>query len=804
LDRRWGLTVAVPHVSLGGSSDGIFTASGSNGHHPATNASMKRSYQPSISTSFHNQQDIRKSHNATLEFAIADFFHSENIPDRVVESARFRRLIKVARLCGDDFVCPHRKKIAGELLDLNFETRYKSNKESLLKEAAMFGLAFLGDGATIKRMALMNILAMCADTPPITVSIQDCTSHMQDGGKKDASYIARLFEEEVYKFDPTGTFTDVFFFDGASNVQKAGQILMAKFPRTFCFHGGEHVVSLFFSSIAKIGPIKVLILKTCRFYNVFGSGANHAIHAQFMAQSAMANKGKTVGLLRGAGTRFASWFYAMLRLLRLKEPLMYTIHQQKFRDLTLNPSARAAVKDIGDEKMWKSMYTLLRAIFPALRALRYCDASKPSMDKIFFLSHRTTQAIEQSKEFLDDESLFGSLKIDANLSREGNMVWGDDDNSDDDDDNVVYAEEPDEDSNEDDEDDDEDADDTASYQLTLSGKIEWHWNHRKEKLEHEYAVTAWALCVMEDVRQDVSLRLNHAGGKYRGAIETVVTRLHQLPCANPHPDVHQMTEGEIIDIFWNEFKAFQHKTEPFHQPARWTSSDVLNGRSHIWHEKYSLPYTKVLGYVACRVTSKLCGIGPAERCWSAVKQIKKDKRAHLSGESTEKRSVIYMSAKQQEAKSLRDRMEKIDASGPSAMFGDDDINFDLGLEKFGVDTNALRAPVTERLFHAWVQDWEQEIRYKNDSVAEAQLLAKYKGLVFTDPDHHNELSVFEGNMEFRRGSRNGWYVIAVSPDEDVEDEPFKLEIACELIGKAQQARGIRVIHATQEEEEDSM
>ena len=34
------------------------------------------------------------------------------------------------------------------------------------------------------------------------------------------------------------TFTDLFFFDGASNVQKAGQVLMAMFPRTFCFHGG--------------------------------------------------------------------------------------------------------------------------------------------------------------------------------------------------------------------------------------------------------------------------------------------------------------------------------------------------------------------------------------------------------------------------------------------------------------------------------------------------------------------------------------------------------------------------------------
>ena len=118
-------------------------------------------------------------------------------------------------------------------MDLNFETRYNANKMALLKEANTFGLAFLGDGATVKRMPLMNILAMCGDTPPITVSIQDCTEHMQDGGKKDATYIARLFEEEVNKFDPKRSCTDVFFFDGASNVQKAGQILMAKFPHTF-------------------------------------------------------------------------------------------------------------------------------------------------------------------------------------------------------------------------------------------------------------------------------------------------------------------------------------------------------------------------------------------------------------------------------------------------------------------------------------------------------------------------------------------------------------------------------------------
>ena len=49
---------------------------------------------------------------------------------------------------------------------------------------------------------------------------------------------------------------------------------------------------------------------------------------------------------------------------------------------------------------------------------------------------------------------------------------------------------------------------------------------------------------------------------------------------------------------------------------------LVDEKSHVWHEKYSLPYTTVLGYVACHVTSKFCGIGPAERsCCVAVKTV---------------------------------------------------------------------------------------------------------------------------------------------------------------------------------------
>ena len=222
----------------------------------AAGATAKYQGQRSVSTM---QLDIRRCNDAKVEMAIADFFHCENIPDAVVESPRFKRLISVCRLVGDKFVPPNSHKIGGQLLDLNFSNTYERNKVEVLKESRVFGLAFMGDGATIHRMPLMNILAMSGTSPPITVGIIDCTTHMAEGGKKDAAYISEIFHEKVLEYDPTNTVTDLFYFDGASNVQKAGQVLMAQFPRSFCYLGGEHVVSLFFSDIAKIQPVKVCV-----------------------------------------------------------------------------------------------------------------------------------------------------------------------------------------------------------------------------------------------------------------------------------------------------------------------------------------------------------------------------------------------------------------------------------------------------------------------------------------------------------------------------------------------------------------
>jgi hypothetical protein len=79
----------------------------------------------------------------------------------------------------------------------------------------------------------------------------------------------------------------------------------------------------------------------------------------------------------------ALWFYAIVHLLCLQQPLAATIHQQKFVDLNLNDSVRADVHDIKEGKFWKCIYLLLPAVFVALRLLRYWDESKMAMDKIY-------------------------------------------------------------------------------------------------------------------------------------------------------------------------------------------------------------------------------------------------------------------------------------------------------------------------------------------------------------------------------------------------------------------------------------
>ena len=196
---------------------------------------------------------------------------------------------------------------------------------------------------------------------------------------------------------------------------------------------------------------------------------------------------------------------------------------------------------------------------------------------------------------------------------------------------------------------------------------------------------------MESAAQEARARLREGGmgvvclsrgprrckGKPEGRLPKSGTargqKLHCAPLANL--EVIDMDTSEIVDTFWDEYSNFDKRRGDFADVVKYATEDVRAGRSHKWHEKYSLPYTKVLGHVACRVCSKLAGIGAAERSWGwgDVKHIKSGKRSHISVASIEKRAILYTSARVTESRIRNSHMEKVTATGPNALFGDDDM-----------------------------------------------------------------------------------------------------------------------------------
>lgn len=125
------------------------------------------------------------------------------------------------------------------------------------------------------------------------------------------------------------------------------------------------------------------------------------------------------------------------------------------------------------------------------------------------------------------------------------------------------------------------------------------------------------------------------------------------------------------------------------------------------------------------------------------------------------------------------------------------ISFDLQLENFGVNTSEISQPVRRRLFHAWIEDWEKDLLKKNDCVAEARLLEKYKDLVFFDPDNEILYTVSNENLDFHRGGKGGWFVIGIPADDKYDDEPFKIaDWMVKLIAEHEQEPHIRIIQPT--------
>ena len=206
----------------------------------------------------YNNGQMHESSTNKIDVAIAKLIHARTLPFDLADDPLFHKMITLIRNSSSKYVPPNRNIISGELLESIYKTQRDETRGLLLESAKTFGLAIFGDGATITKVPLMNILAAGVHEPHGLLDIIDCTDHMAEGGVKDAAYISELILPLMRELDPMKVLFDMNTFDGAKNVQVAGELIEKHFPMTTTVHCGEHVVSLLFSDVFNYFPFQVL------------------------------------------------------------------------------------------------------------------------------------------------------------------------------------------------------------------------------------------------------------------------------------------------------------------------------------------------------------------------------------------------------------------------------------------------------------------------------------------------------------------------------------------------------------------
>ena len=144
------------------------------------------------------------------------------------------------------------------------------------REAEIFGLLFLGDGATISRYPLLNIMDSGGKKLVNVLEIVDCQGHLNDGNKKDGTLICNRFLNHMKEIDPAKKLSDIVMFDGSPNVQLAGRFLKMHYPKLTFMRGVEQKLSLFFNDGSKTPILNQMISTHKKIYNIFDSGVSQA------------------------------------------------------------------------------------------------------------------------------------------------------------------------------------------------------------------------------------------------------------------------------------------------------------------------------------------------------------------------------------------------------------------------------------------------------------------------------------------------------------------------------------------------
>ena len=650
-----------------------------------------------------------------LDHAIANFIHAHGLAFSLSEDDLFRQVIRKARLAPTSYTTPSRKMVSGTLLHSNHARVCRENDAKLIKEGRVYGIGACGDAATINKTPFVNLLASTPSHPSIPLEVVDCSEQMEDGGKKDAGYLAEQFLRHMKRLDPERNMFDLVQFDGGTNFQKAGSILEEHFPLVTTNHGAEHCMDLFFKDVNEHWVMQLLIKAHQKLYNEFG-GAKHSIHATFKRNSRDHNNGTYVGMFRAAGTRMAGHNYAHLRLLGLRPVFESIMAGPECHRLKVPPMITDLLKN---RSYWALLQALVQTLWASLYVLRLADTNEPCMDKLLFYVHQNDHLLEMDTKSLNKFDFpvdFTAKSVDSEEWDEMiellRKVVGEDSN-----------------------DSDSSVDSIGSTLDSRQGPLGDHvlkcWEARRGSFIHPYSVVGWLLSPCDHVMHNclsVMVGDDHRAADYTEMAEDLVCKLMlNVPKEAPN---YEQAKANLLHQWDSELQQFRDQTGAFGRERIWQSEDITQNRTWMWHKKYSMQ-TRVLGPVALRVTSKLLGPGSAERNWAVVDRVLTDKRCKLSPEKTSKQTLLishYAKLKSDVAKATRSQDEKFTKSITDTDFIRVGYSCRGGDGTAGPGAPNAKPPERVRVFRAWLEDWEVENMKVNDPKVQAKFLNKCCGL----------------------------------------------------------------------------
>ncbi len=129
-------------------------------------------------------------------------------------------------------------------------------------------------------------------------------------------------------------------------------------------------------------------------------------------------------------------------------------------------------------------------------------------------------------------------------------------------------------------------------------------------------------------------------------------------------------------------------------------------KAYHWHQKYTLPVTKVLGKLACLVLSKILGTGTAERKWKQVKAAMLGQQVNTTICKTTKKVLIY--AQYQQA---RAQAQMYNRAAAGKLWNNEDCASMKMDEYFKDLKESVDAPPTQvRHVRLWMESWETHVK----------------------------------------------------------------------------------------------